>query len=495
MITIEQYKQIQKYKELGLSINKTAKAMRLSVSSVRSYWNFREDEFQILLQKRGNTIENYRQYIIDLIHLTPQISSTRIYAKIQEEYPEFNCSKTVFFEYVKRVRAEIGIEKKKSRTTTMRAECSPGVEAQVDFGQYRMKNMYGNNVKIYFFVMILTYSRMKFVYFSPQPFTTWTAIEAHEYAFKYFGGRTKIILYDQDRVFVVSENYGNIVLVKEFEKYVLEKGYSVCLCRGADPQTKGKVENAVNVVKRSFLDGRIFYGIDRLNSECLEWLDNVENKKINYITRKQPNIMFADEIKSLVKVSEYKNYKSKILKTRRGCVTYKENLYEIPIDFVVEDMLIRAEEKKNKLLLYDAITDNLLYEHKLSTEVGKIVKCENIERAISAPEISVRKFFTKNTAALRYIDTMKTKYPRYSYTLFSNLNRLTLCYSINQINEAFDFCNGIADYNIGTLIGYLIYRNGTSEFNEYCKHQKKSNKSYYLNIANRLRSELDGRSI
>lgn len=84
MITIEQYKQIQKYKELGLSINKTAKAMRLSVSSVRSYWNFREDEFQILLQKRGNTIENYRQYIIDLIHLTPQISSTRIYAKIQE---------------------------------------------------------------------------------------------------------------------------------------------------------------------------------------------------------------------------------------------------------------------------------------------------------------------------------------------------------------------------------------------------------------------------
>lgn len=134
----------------------------------------------------------------------------------------------------------------------MRAECNPGVEAQVDFGQYRMKNMYGNNVKVYFFIMILAYSRMKFVYFSAQPFTTWTAIEAHEYAFKYFGGRTKTILYDQDRVFVVSENYGNIVLVKEFEKYVSEKGYSVCLCRGADPQTKGKVENAVNVVKRSF---------------------------------------------------------------------------------------------------------------------------------------------------------------------------------------------------------------------------------------------------
>lgn len=172
MITIEQYKQIQEYKELGLSINKTARAMKLSVTAVRNCWNFNENDFLDALQKQGNSIENYRQCIIDLIHLTPQISSTRIYASIQEQYPEFNFSKTVFFEYVKRVRAEIGISKKQGRTTTMRAECNPGVEAQVDFGQYRMKNMYGNNVKIYFFIMILTYSRMKFVYFSAQPFTT-----------------------------------------------------------------------------------------------------------------------------------------------------------------------------------------------------------------------------------------------------------------------------------------------------------------------------------
>lgn len=47
-----------------------------------------------------------------MIHLTPQISSTRIYASIQEKYPEFNFSKTVFFEYVKRDRTEIGIAKK-----------------------------------------------------------------------------------------------------------------------------------------------------------------------------------------------------------------------------------------------------------------------------------------------------------------------------------------------------------------------------------------------
>ena len=55
-------------------------------------------------------------------------------------------------------------------------------------------------------------------------------------------------------------------------------------------------------------------------------------------------------------------------------------------------MLIRAEEKQNRLFLFDAITYELLCEHKLSTEIGKVVKCEGNKRIISASEISVRKF-------------------------------------------------------------------------------------------------------
>ena len=48
--------------------------------------------------------------------------------------------------------------------------------------------------------------------------------EAHDYAFQYFGGRTQMIAYDQDRVFVVDENFGNIVLVPKFEEYVRKMG-------------------------------------------------------------------------------------------------------------------------------------------------------------------------------------------------------------------------------------------------------------------------------
>ena len=47
-------------------------------------------------------------------------------------------------------------------------------------------------------------------------------------------------MYDQDRVFVVSENLGNIIFVPEFEEYVNTVGYSIVLCRPRDPKTKGR---------------------------------------------------------------------------------------------------------------------------------------------------------------------------------------------------------------------------------------------------------------
>ena len=127
-----------------------------------------------------------------------------------------------------------------------------------------MKDMYGKQVLVYFFCMVLAYRRMHYVYFSREPFTTQTAIQAHEFVFQYFGGRTQIIVYDQDRVFVVDENFGNILLVPKFEEYVKKDSFSVRLCRLRDSQSKSKVETFVRYIKESFSQGRIYKEIDTL---------------------------------------------------------------------------------------------------------------------------------------------------------------------------------------------------------------------------------------
>ena len=105
--------------------------------------------------------------------------------------------------------------------------------------------------------MVLSYSRMKFAYCSAEPFDAKKTIEGHVYAFRYFGGRPQMIVYDQDKTMVVSENLGDVIFVKEFEDFIRETGFSIYLCRGYDPSTKGKVEKTVDFVKHQFLDGRI----------------------------------------------------------------------------------------------------------------------------------------------------------------------------------------------------------------------------------------------
>jgi len=225
--------------------------------------------------------------------------------RIKDDFNDFDVPATTFYRYVKKVREQTGLVKP-PRKFSIREETESGYKGQVDFGQYVMKTMYGRNIRIYFFSMILSYSRMKFAYFSVEPFDDRKTIESHIYAFPYFGGRPQMIVYDQDKTMVVSENLGDVIFVKEFEEFIKETGFSIYLCKGYDSSTKGKVEKTVDFVKHQFLDGRIYYGIDRLNAEFLDWLDREGNGLINDTTKKIPRELFKKEYLKLIKYYEKK---------------------------------------------------------------------------------------------------------------------------------------------------------------------------------------------
>ena len=48
------------------------------------------------------------------------------------------------------------------------------------------------------------------------------------------------------------------------------------------PQSKGKVEEVIGYVKQSFLEGRVYTGIDSLNSAALAWLDREGQRASSY---------------------------------------------------------------------------------------------------------------------------------------------------------------------------------------------------------------------
>ena len=264
MISKEQFLTIKRMKADGVAVAAIARKVGVSEPVVRKWAKINEVGFDALKRNDIPYMDQYREFIISILRVCPQTRETNILYRLKEEFPEFECNRKTFYKYIKKLREQTGFLQFAGRVTSVREESPPGYEAQVDFGQYRMKDMYGKQMRVYFFCMVLSYSRMHYVYFSREPFATQTAIEAHEFAFQNFGGRTQMIAYDQDRVFVVDENFGNIVLVPKFEEYVKKVGFSVHLCRPRDPQSKGKVETFVRYIKESFLQGRVYKGIDVL---------------------------------------------------------------------------------------------------------------------------------------------------------------------------------------------------------------------------------------
>ena len=292
----------------------------------------------------------------------PQINNTILFRRLKDDFSDFNIPAATFFRYVKKVREQTGLIKP-PRKFKVREKTEPGYESQVDFGQYVMKTEYGRNIRVYFFCMTLTFSKMKFAYFSVDPFNAKMTVDAHIAAFKYFGGRTQMVVYDQDKTMVVSENLGEVIFVKEFEEFIKECGFSIYLCKGYDPSTKGVVEKTVDFVKHQFLDGRIYYGIDRLNCEFLDWLDHEGNGLINEITKSVPRELFKKEYQKLQKYYEKINNDIVVHTVYHDTVEYMDNLYKLLADLTTEGDRIRIEKYDDQLLFYHALTNELLCKH------------------------------------------------------------------------------------------------------------------------------------
>ena len=102
-----------------------------------------------------------------------------------------DCKYTIVRNYVATKKSEF------NNKVTIRFETMPGLQAQVDWAHFEDRHVIVNNAekKLYCFLIILGYSRMRYIEFVTD-MTTTTLIRCHINAFRYFGGYPEEILYD-----------------------------------------------------------------------------------------------------------------------------------------------------------------------------------------------------------------------------------------------------------------------------------------------------------
>ena len=87
MISKETYDKMQEYKALGLSMLKATEKLGISYNTTYKWWNKTDEEFTSFQKEHEFVLDNYRQFIVELLKLCPQINNTLVMRRLKETFP------------------------------------------------------------------------------------------------------------------------------------------------------------------------------------------------------------------------------------------------------------------------------------------------------------------------------------------------------------------------------------------------------------------------
>ncbi len=419
------YHQIHDFSRMGFSRARIARYLVLDARTVSKYLGMSEAEYEQFLtntEQRDKLLSPYEEFVKTKLQKYPETSSAQIHDWLKEHHSSLpTVSVRTVYNFVMFVRQKYDIPCIVSIREYFPVEELPyGRQAQVDFGDYNMRMTNGKRKKVKFFVMVLSRSRMKYVFFLDKPFTAKTVVLAHEKAFGFFGGIPQTIVYDQDRTMVVDENIGDIILTSVFKSYTKSRSFNLHFCRKADPESKGKVENVVQYVKKNFLYNRVYLEIDHLNTEALAWLGRTANALPHNYTMKIPQQEFIIEKQYLIPYipivsKDEKGVKYQVRKT--NVIAYKSNFYTLPMGtYKGPNTQVLVSQMQGVITICD-LDNNPICKHKLSTEKGKTVSNTNHKRdtskSIHQMMEKTNTCFTDSVLATGYLQKVRQNYPRY----------------------------------------------------------------------------------
>ena len=421
------YSKIQQLKENNLNKSQVSRYLKIDFKTVTKYWNMSAEEYaEYCKQLRRRKLDKYQDEILALLHRHNDYTSAQLLDILWERHPEErnNIAASTLRGYVKALRKKYNIPNDTpSRQYQAVADLQPGYQAQVDLGYITLADEDGEPHDVCAMTMVLSHSRYKYVEWFDRPPVTTDFVNFHERAFAYFRGMPYEIVYDQDRLLIVSENFGDIIYTTEFENYRQRRKFDTFICRSSDPETKGKIEAVVKYVKHNFAHHRLFTTIENLNQQCLEWLDRTGNSKIHGTTKKVPAEMFILEQMHLRQVPDLRI--SQILDTiisrtvrKNNTVDFNSNRYSVPLGTYESGKKVGLKiDPAQTLKIIDLETGELVAEHDLCFEKGQLVQNNHHLRDNS---LRIAELYHETLQSLggtengaKLLDMIKLEKPRY----------------------------------------------------------------------------------
>lgn len=339
----------------GMSLTDIGKKYGIDPRTAKKYATANEKPTYPKDTTRATKIEPYKEMIDELLAEAPY-SAVRIQEIITEH--GFDGKYTIVKEYVR------GRKKDLNKQATVRFETMPGLQGQVDWAHFpnHRVTVDGREHKLYCFLMILGYSRMRYIEFVTD-MSTDTLIRCHINAFHYFGGYPDEILYDNMKQVVMKRllKQSDSTMNPQFEDFAGFYGFAPILCRPYRGQTKGKVERTVSYVRNNLMVGIKYESLPDLNRQAYAWCKKV-NDKVHGTTNEIPALVLSKEKLNPLR-REFQLPNRSYRKISKDClVSFEGNKYSVPSNYAGRDAFVQATGQI--LSIYHR--ENLIAQHKIN---------------------------------------------------------------------------------------------------------------------------------
>jgi len=284
--TLEVVMDIVYWKRQGLSRRQIAKKLGISRDTVKKYL---DDPDAITREKpkreRTSRLDPYRGNIDAWLAEDLGYKATWIYDRLVA------MGYTGGYDMVKRVVS--GIKGERLRVAYMRFETEPGMQAQVDFGEFQVDGPDGDGQKLYLFSMILGYSRRIYAELVERCDMV-TFLDCHVRAFAFFGGVPREILYDRMRNVYLGRLAGKDRFNPSLTGLAVHYGFRPVVAPAYAAWVKGKVERPFSFIREGFWRGYEFSTLDAANRDLQAWI-RTKDERIHGTTREKVSARFERE--------------------------------------------------------------------------------------------------------------------------------------------------------------------------------------------------------
>ena len=308
-------------------------------------------------------LDPYKKIIDEKIE-NNNIPATGIYYLLKAKY-NFKGKYGIVRKYVSSKKQEI------ISTLTIRFETIKGYQSQVDWKEkLKLHDIKGNEYIVNIFLMVLGNSRYKYIELTFEQ-TQGTLFKCMLNAFKYLGGTTEEILFDNMKTIVdrAKSDFTDIVINSKAMQFSKDAGFKIITCKPYRPRTKGKVETLAKIMNRLKAFDYEFDNINELKKIVEKLNYELNNNEKSQATNEKPITLFIKE-KEYLKPVNYQlleNYSlpEKTYKvSNESMINYQGIKYSVPIQYVGKS--ITVIDDNNVIHLY--YNKNLIYSYKKNTK-------------------------------------------------------------------------------------------------------------------------------